>query len=378
MYSFEQKRKIRGRCPRRERSYRSRKGAMLVFLALLLPAVLAVCAYAINVVYMELARTEIQISVDLASRAAATTLATTGDKELARAQAQRLLDANPCLKNRIVLSPNDVTFGVAVRHREEDRYTFKSGPQPNAVRLRSRQKFDLPVLFPTAGVPISVRPLKSTIAVQTEMDVAFLLDRSSSMVYAYDELSNESVSVTQNWASGLPAPPNSRWLRMVEAISSATSTMSDSITDEHVSLTTFSDLPKIDCHLTTEYHAISSALATHSNTYVGGRSDLSRGMMAAASTLSNRATARKWATRVLVIISDGNTTSQLEATTIASELAAQGITIYTVSCSVDSNVELLTKIAKIGNGKHFHSPAAVDFVNAFNEISHSLPTLIAH
>ena len=351
---------------------------MLVFLALLLPAVLAVCAYAINVVYMELARTEIQISVDLASRAAATALAHTGDKKLAREQAQRLLDANPCLKNRIVLSPDDVSFGVAVRYREQDRYTFKSGPEPNAVRLRSRQKFDLPVLFPTAGVPISVRPLKSTIAVQTEMDVAFLLDRSTSMTYAYDELSSEAVSVTHNWAKGLPAPHTSRWNSMVGAISIASGIMADSVTVEKVSLTTFSDLPSIDCQLSTQYDAMSLALANHSTAYFGGRSDLSLGMLAAASTLSNRATARKWATRVLVIISDGNTTSALDATRIASDLAAQGVTIFTVSCSVDSNIELLTKIAKIGNGKHFHSPAATDFVNAFNEISQSLPTLIAH
>lgn len=351
---------------------------MLVFLALLLPAVLAVCAYAINVVYMELVRTEIQISIDLASRAAATALANTGDKKMAREQAQRLLDANPCLKNRIVLSPNDVTFGVAVRYREQDRYTFKSGPQTNAVRLRSQHKFDLPVLFPTAGVPISVRPLKSTIAVQTEMDVAFLLDRSSSMIYAYNELSDESVSGTHTWASGLPAPPKSRWLNMVGAISNASEIMSSSVTEEKVSLTTFSDLPSIDCHLTTQYDAISSALATYSTNYVGGRSDLSRGMLAAAKTLSRKATARTWATRVMVIISDGNTTSARDATIIASDLAAQGVTIFTVSCSVDSNIELLTKIAKIGKGKHFHSPTATDFVDALNEISRNLPTLITH
>ena len=351
---------------------------MLVFLALLLPVVLAVCAYAINVVYMELARTEIQISVDLASRAAAKTLAATGDRKLARAQAQRLLDANPCLKNRIVLSPNDVMFGVAVRHREEDRYTFQSGPSPNAIQLRSRQEFDLPVLFPTAGVPISVRPMKSTIAAQTEMDVALLLDRSSSMSYAYDELSHESVVLPKNWIPGIPVGLNSRWLSMVTAISSATQLMSASITEEQVSLTTFSDVPLIDTQLTTRYELISAALASHSAAYVGGRSDLSLGMMAAASTLTNKARARKWATRVLVIVSDGNTTSALEATAIAKDLAAQGITIFTVSCSVDSNVTLMADIAKIGNGKHFHSSTATEFLDAFKEISQSLPTLITN
>ncbi|MCU0713912.1 MAG: VWA domain-containing protein [Pirellula sp.] len=357
---------------------RSRKGAMLVFLAILLPVVLAVCAYAINVVYMELARTEIQISVDLASRAAARTLASTGDKQQARAQAQRLLDANPCLKTRIELSPNDVTFGVAIRHREDDRYTFKNGPTPNAIQLKSRQQFKLPVLFPTAGVPISVRPVKSTIAAQSEMDIALLLDRSSSMSYAYNELSHESDLLPKNSIPGFPVGLNSRWLSMVTAVSSTIQLMSASIAEEQMSLTTFSDVPLIDSQLTNNYGQISSALAFHSAAYVGGRSDLSLGMLSAASTLTNKSRARKWATRVLVIVSDGNTTSALEAKAIAQDLASQGITIFTVSCSVDSNVPLMTEIAKIGHGKHFHSSTAAEFLNAFKEISRSLPTLITN
>lgn len=351
---------------------------MLVFLALLLPVVLAVSAYAINVVYMELARTEIQISIDLASRAAAKTLASTGSRQLAREQAQRLLDANPCLKNRIELSPNDVMFGVAVRQREEDRYTFKSGPSPNAIKLRSRQEFNLPVLFPTAGVPISVRPLKSTIAVKTEMDVALLLDRSSSMSYAYDELSQELAVQPTIWGPILPVGLNSRWMNMVTAITTATQLMSASVTEEQISLSTFADVPLIDSQLTTHYDLIIASLASHSAAYVGGRSDLSLGMVAAASTLTNKSRARKWATRVMVIVSDGNTTSALDALAIARDLAAQGITIFTVTCSVDSNVTLMSEIAKIGNGKHFHSSSAAEFLNAFSEISNSLPTVIAN
>ena len=38
-------------------------------MAILLPAALAIAAYTINVVYMELARTELQITTDVATRA---------------------------------------------------------------------------------------------------------------------------------------------------------------------------------------------------------------------------------------------------------------------------------------------------------------------
>ena len=378
MNDFEQKGGILNRKSCHIRRFRQRKGAMLIFLAILLPVVLAVCAYAVNVVYMELARTEIQISIDLASRAAVKTLASTGSRQLARAKAQELLDENPCLNSRIVLSPNDVMFGVAVRLREEDRYSFKRGPAPNAIQLRSRQQFELPMLFPMPGVPVSIRPLKNSIATQTEMDVAILIDRSSSMSFAYDELSHESTILSSHLISGLPVGLNSRWRNMVSAIESSIQLMLSSITEEQVSLTTFSDIPIVESQLTSNYSLIIPMLRRYSDAYLGGRSDLSLGMLSAATTLTNTSKARKWATRIMIIVSDGNTTSALEATSIAKDLAAQGITIFTISCSVDSNVKLMSEIAKIGHGRHFHSASAADFLNAFREISNSLPTLITN
>jgi Mg-chelatase subunit ChlD len=165
---------------------------------------------------------------------------------------------------------------------------------------------------------------------------------------------------------------------MVTAISSATQLMAASIAKEQVSLTTFSDVSLVDCELTTNYELINQALSLHSAAYVGGRSDLSLGMLSAASTLTNKSKARKWASRVLIVVSDGNTTSALSATAIARELAAQGITIFTVSCSIDSNQSLMAEIAAIGNGKHFHSSSAHDFLLAFREISRSLPTLLTN
>ena len=55
----------------------------MAVLALMLPVILAIAAYAINVVYMEAARTELQITTDVATRAAGRMLAVTGDEEQA-------------------------------------------------------------------------------------------------------------------------------------------------------------------------------------------------------------------------------------------------------------------------------------------------------
>ncbi len=51
------------------RSIESRRGSALIVVSAMIVVALAIASYAINVVYMEMTRTELQISTDLASRA---------------------------------------------------------------------------------------------------------------------------------------------------------------------------------------------------------------------------------------------------------------------------------------------------------------------
>ncbi len=174
-------------------------------------------------------------------------MAHTGDKKTSREQAQRLLDANPCLKNRIVLSPERRLFGGLLYdivnktaiHLRVVRSLMLSGC---GVDKNSICRFYfLPQVF-----PFRYGPLRAPSLYKRKWTLHFFMIVQTSMTYAYDELSSEAVSVTHNWAKGLPAPHTSRWNSMVGAISIASGIMADSVTVEKVSLTTFSDLPSID------------------------------------------------------------------------------------------------------------------------------------
>ncbi len=86
------------------RRSKKRRGHSLVLLCLLFPVMLTIAAFCINIVYMEMARTELQIATDTAVRAAGRTLAVTGSQEQAIAAAERLLKANPYANQTMTLS----------------------------------------------------------------------------------------------------------------------------------------------------------------------------------------------------------------------------------------------------------------------------------
>ncbi len=96
---------------------RQRKATMLVLLVFLLPVVVGIAAYAINLAYMELVRVELQISTDIATRAAGRTLAVTGSKTEAIAMGQRYASMNPVCNLPLNLSSTDLVLEYPPGHQ---------------------------------------------------------------------------------------------------------------------------------------------------------------------------------------------------------------------------------------------------------------------
>ncbi len=132
-----------------------------------------------------------------------------------------MLKLNPCGQSTVPLSTIDIDFGVATRFKESEPYAFSAGKSnPNAVRMAGNGSYEVPMLFPTMGLPIEFQPMKGAICTQTEHDIAIVLDRSTSMAYAADE-SSETLrprSAPLFWTIGQPAPPESRWRDATTAV----------------------------------------------------------------------------------------------------------------------------------------------------------------
>ncbi len=358
----------------------TRRGAAIVLLTMLLPVVLAVAAYSINVVYMELARTELQIATDVATRAAGRVLAVTGNQSQAIAAADRLLKANPFANQTMELSGADIVFGVSTRTSETARYVFGNGSNPNAVQIRSKGNVSVPALFPTMGVPVNYRPIKTAISTQTELDIALVLDRSGSMAFAANEVSANSLPAAAplGWNWGDPVPPNSRWLDLTAAVETFLGVLESSNLNEHVSLTTYSDKENLDLDLTGELSSISLAVDDYSSRFDGGRTNIGDGILQGAETLSDKKTARPWASRVMIVLTDGNHNTGTDPLYAAQQAASQQIMIYTVTFSEEADVVRMEEVANVGSGTHYHATSATQLSAAFRDIAKSLPTLLTH
>src|SRR5215470_2767387 len=114
----------------------SRRGAMLVLIAVCLPLCIIMAAFAINVAWMQLVRTELRTSTDAAARAGAKELSlaqtTTDSKNAAKDAAKRNLVAGAPL----LLADSDIEFGNSSQATDTSRFVFTPGGKlPNAVRV---------------------------------------------------------------------------------------------------------------------------------------------------------------------------------------------------------------------------------------------------
>ena len=362
------------------RRMRYRRGATAASLALMLPVVLAIASYGINVVYMELARTELQITIDVATRAAGRILAVTGDRQQAIAVADKLMKENPFANEKMTLRGSDIVFGVSTRFSETERYKFSSGTNPNAVQIQANGTIMVPMLFPTLGVPIQFRPIKTSISTQAELDIALVLDRSGSMAYSANEVSGNynPAAAPPGWSFGDPVPPQSRWLDAVDAVQQFLNLLEGSNQDERVSMSSYSDRAKTDVNLMSNYLETKQAMSGYSKKFNSGATNIGDGILAGASALGNKKYARSWASRVMIVLTDGIHNIGTDPLIAAKKAAAQNIQIYTVTFSSEADVASMQRVAAAGSGKHFHALNGSQLVDAFDEIARSLPTLITN
>lgn len=352
-------------------SCRHRRGATMAMIAILMPIMIGVAAFAINVVYMEMTRMELQISMDLAARAAGRTLAVTEDQNQAIAAAENMLTRNPYANQVLTLDEVNLDFGISTRTSDAVRYSFQPGLTPNAVRIEGNGTNHVPMLFPTMGVPIEHRPIKAAICTKVELDVSLVIDRSGSM--SWDADGNRPA---EPWAYGDPAPENSRWLDAVAAVDGFLTVMENSIHDEHVSLTTYESKATTDVELTNNYQSVRDALNVHTQSFGGGGTGIGNGIIDGVAALNRNLKARPWATRVLVVMSDGLETAGTSALYAAQQAAADNVMIYTVTFSNQADVTAMQDVAAAGAGKHYHADDSAQLNQAFEDIARGLPTLL--
>lgn len=370
---------------------KTRRGAILPLVALLLPVMLILACFAVNVAYMELTRTELRIASDSATRAAAHALMTTGDTDAARTAARAGAQRNLVAGQSTRLADGDILFGTSTRSRLDERYQFNAGgPRFNAVNVNLRRDAGsldgaVNLIMPTFGAVDHFGPIQSATSTQVELDVALVLDRSGSMAYGAREnseaLAKKGLLPTiapKGWKFGDPAPPGSRWLDLVDAVNVFQSILSASPQDEFVSLSTYSSGATLESGLSGDFSNITTGMGKYTNKFVSGGTNISSGLVQGINALSDIRTGRPWAVKVIIVMTDGRHNIGVQPDAAARDAYGYGVTVYTVSFSDEADKARMKNIADIGGGKHIHATSAAELRAAFGEIARRLPMLLTN
>ena len=366
------------------RYYSDRRGAMLPMIVLLLPMLLVLAAFAINLAHIEATQTEIQVATDAAARASGRVYATTGDRTLAYDAALEALDRNRIGNNQVLhLEESDLTIGVSTRD-PSGLYDFTVAPNGNSVRiateaLNSGRGDAVGVILPILGFQSEVRPIIESINTQADIDIAIVIDRSGSMAYAADEVAAyppAPAAAPQGWDFGMPVPPQSRWLDVIDAVEVFRQALENSPQQELVSLSLYNDTAETVLPLTSDVSQLESALDTVSDRFDSGGTNVGGGLLRGLATLNDPSTARADAAKVVIVLTDGVHNTGTSPFSAARRISNSGVIIFTITFSDEAREADMQRVADIGGGSHFHAITSAALQQAFVDISKQLPGLI--
>lgn len=186
-----------------------RRGAVIPMFAILLPVLLILCGFAINMAYMQLVYTEMKVATDVSSHAGGRAMSE-AQRELSAnmsgvqrraAIVQRTYDAIEDASKwnsvggkalNIRLDDRDVHFGYSTRPNN-GMYQFTKVPvaqikagTERASSVGVKGKLNIPLVFQTMNIS-KFKPKRRSIATQVDRDIALVIDRSGSMLNYKDD-----------------------------------------------------------------------------------------------------------------------------------------------------------------------------------------------
>ncbi|MEZ6090939.1 MAG: VWA domain-containing protein [Pirellulaceae bacterium] len=319
----------------------ARTGSVMLLMAIVLPVMFILAAYAINTASLELRRTELYVAADVAARAGGRELSTSQTTAAAIVRAKQIALKNTVGKKPLNLRDSDLEFGVAERTGLE-RYNFAAGgANPNALRVtahRTTGSIDGPLELPFPGFlsQDKVDTFQVAISTQVQVDIALVIDRSGSMAYASDEAAiypNMPASAPAGWDFGDPALPICRWRDLVAAVDVFRVELQNSPANELLGLATYNDTVAFDQPLTSDYSLISDGLDVYTQSFSVGATNIGGGIMQGIDVFTGSPAMRDGAIKVIVVLTDGIHNTGTDPVWAAGQAKNQGVMIFTVTFS---------------------------------------------
>jgi Mg-chelatase subunit ChlD len=402
----------------------NRKGAVLPFFALLLPIIFLLCGLAINTAHLQLLKTEMKISTDAAAHAGGRAMSIFQNTQDAIDWAEFVASQNQVGGQPLQIDVQQyVDFGFSNRSgngigrysfSERNRAAVDSGAaQANSIQVIGHRNIPLVIrAIPNiSSVDVSAR----AVATQVDRDIALVLDRSGSMLEykdqdaLEDEIRNDyynyrigyweavdairgpyrsfsrnvmnnlngdmyeyAYDVRNRWWKG---PRHSRWHQLDEAVDAFLDVLDDTDQEELVSVATFSSSARLDQALTLDYDPIRTMVG---DTDPSGSTAIGQGIQEAVPSIMTAASARPFAAKTIVILTDGINNRNPNPVTVTQNLMQQyNITIHTVTFTSGADQTAMEDVADAGFGTHYHANTGNELIDIFEEIANNLPTILS-
>ena len=374
------------RTDRRLVKARRRRGAMVVLVAALLPVLLLVAGFAVDLANMQFVRSQLRATTDLAVKATAAALSTSGDVASARAIGKAVAAENEVAGQPLLLQDSDFEFGSATQ-QSGGNWAFAAGGYPlNAVRLNGRRtsgSLSGPVglFFGSLFGAAAFEPQVTATASFVDVDICLVLDRSSSMKLAVEDTAG-------GMSGGDPREcetpwSDSRWVALESAVQTFISRMNASIAHEQVAVVTFAsdnetcdsevDEASVDQDLTLTLSQINSAMAARSSSIWNGMTNIDSGIEKGHEVLTG-SQARATALKVMIVLTDGVYTGNYPVP-YAEDAYDDDIVVHTITFSAGANQTDMQAVAAAAGGSHYHAPDATTLDNVFDVLAGSISIL---
>ena len=360
-----------------------RRGAMLVLIALLMVVFLGAVAFAVDVAYMQLTRTELRIATDAAARAAGESLTRNQDVNSAFQAAKDLAAVNLVAGNPLLLDDGDIIAGNSSRE-EDGKWLFTpNGTPTNSIRVDGRRTNDslsgsVPLFFSGVFGIDDFTPAMTATVVRMDRDICVVVDRSNSMKLSLSSTAR-GIGRFDPRICLPPDPINSRWAALATAVQGFVAALATTPQTEHVALASYASdyelcgitntASDIDQELTGDHTLINGAMQSISDTAFNGYTNIAAGIDSGVEVLTDPGQARPFAMKTMVLMTDGHQTAGGDPVLAAEEAAREGIVIHTITFSTGADQAAMQLVADAAGGNHYHAPDAQALEDIFREIA---------
>ena len=335
------------------RRRKARQGAMLVLIAVTLPLIVIMAAFAIDTAWMQLVRTELRTATDAASRAGAKALSLQQTEAAARAAAVDAASRNLVAGTPLQLRNSEIEIGQASQATRNSRFVFSEGGiLQNAVRVNGNRTDNSdggPVdLFLGRVLGINTfDPTQTATSTQLDRDICLVLDRSGSM-------------------------QGQKIIGLQRAVTAFLDSLDDTLPEEQVALVSYSTTSSFDERLTNNYGTIRNSA---NNFVANGFTAIGRALEDGLRAMDD-VRRRPFALPVIVLMTDGRHNTGIEPIIPARTASSRSITVHTITFGDDADFGRMQAVAAETGGQHFHAPDATALERIFREIASTLPVLI--